>query len=402
MKPKPSKNARKVLAAIKELTPTLKKIQAAIHQDPELSMHEHRAAARLCDFLEAEGFTVKRQVAGLPTAFRADAGDAKARPRAGVMCEYDALPGVGHACGHSIIAAAGVGAGAALHRAFPKMPVTVLGTPGEEVGIGKQAMIDGGVFKGIDYAIMVHPASNRQITRLFLGVVQRVYAFAGKPAHAAAFPEQGINALDAVVMLYNSVAALRQQLPEQAKVHSIITDGGQAPNVIPERAEAFYVIRALELDALANLVKKIDQCAKGAAKATGARVKITNPKGFTPPFNISRGLSAVYEEQVVAMGLTPFHGPEDKHIGSSDISNVSRIMPAIHPHVPIAKKPDAVAIHTREFERVAGGPAGKAAALEGATLLALTALSVWDRPSAFKKIVAEFKSSNHKIPPGLK
>jgi len=401
MKPKLSPEARKLVKAVADLAPRIVDIQQTIHKNPELPLQEHNASELLCEFLSEQGFKVKRGVAGLPTAFRADAGEEKARPRAGLLCEYDALPGIGHACGHSVIAAASAGAAAALHRVKPRAALSVLGTPGEEVGAGKKAMVEKRTIKGVDFAMMVHPSSKRQIVRLFLGVVQRVYTFKGKAAHAAAFPDRGANALDAVVLLYNSVAALRQQLPEQARIHSIITDGGKAPNIIPERAEAFYVIRALDLSLLAELAKKVDACARGAAKSTGTRVTINKAGGLTMPMKVNRALARAYEDQVIVLGLEPFHGPEDKNIGSSDIGNLSQAVPAIHPHVPIADRPGAVTIHTREFEKAAGGPAGQRAAIEGAKLLALTALAVQQKPSLYKEIKQEFDSTRQKIPKGL-
>jgi amidohydrolase len=401
MKPILSKTAKQVLAAVDALSPALLELHAAIHQNPEVGLQEYQASARLGDFLEREGFKVRRGVAKLPTAFRADAGDSKRRPRPALLCEYDALPGLGHACGHSIIAAASAGAGAALHRACPGLPVTVMGTPAEELGLGKAALIKAGAFKGVDLAMMVHPSSRRQTVRLFLGLVQRIYTFHGRAAHAAAFPDQGINALDAVITLYNAVSALRQQLPEQVRVHSIITDGGKAPNIIPERAQAFYVIRALDLALLAEVEAKVNDCARAAAQATGTRLELTHGPGFHPPLKVNRALAGAYEDQVIAMGLEPHRGPEDKNIGSSDVSNLSHVMPVIHPHVPIVAPPAVVGIHSREFEAAAGGQGGQAAVIEGARLLALTALSVIERRPRWEAIQREFKSSRQKVPPGL-
>ena len=397
MEKKLSTNARLVMREVERLMPSIRRLHSEIHRNPEISLHEHHASELLAGFLAGEGFRVRRGLGGLATSFRADAGPRSARPRAAFLCEYDALPGLGHACGHSVIAAAG----AVMRRLFPELAVTVMGTPGEEVGVGKVALIKAGAFKGIDFAMMVHPSSRRQAVRLFLGVLRRTYTYLGAPAHAAAFPEKGLNALDAVVLFYTGVSALRQQLPGEARVHMIITDGGQAPNIIPERAQAQCVMRALDLEVLEGLVKKVDACARGAARATGTRLQIAAAHDLILPLKVNRTLARAYEEQAAALGLETFHVPEHKHIGSSDISNLSHVMPVIHPHVPIAPA-GSVAIHTREFERAAGGPGGMAAAREGAGLLALTALTVLGDRKLFQEMTREFKAGGRKIPRGLK
>ncbi len=401
MKRKLTADARLVMKEVGRIGPAIMRLHSEIHRRPETSLEEHHAAELLSGFLAGEGFRVRRGLAGLATSFRADAGPRSGRPRAAFLCEYDALPGIGHGCGHSVIAAAGAAAGAVMHRLFPELAVTVMGTPGEEVGVGKVALIKAGAFKGIDFAMMVHPSSRRQVVRLFLGVVRRTYTYHGSPAHAAAMPEAGVNALDAVVLFYTGAAALRQQLPDEARVHVIITDGGRAPNIIPERAQAQCVVRALNLEVLADLTKRVDACARGAARATGARLTISPAHDPIMPLKVNRTLARAYEEQATALGLATVHGPEHKHIGSSDISNLSHLMPVIHPHVPIAPA-GSVAIHTREFERAAGGPRGAAAAREGAALLALTARSVLGDRKLFQEMMREFRSGKSKIPNGLK
>jgi amidohydrolase len=379
----------------------LMEIHKTIHNSPELSLQEFEASKLLCDFLSDEGFEVKQGISGIKTAFRADAGKDGKLPRPAIVVEYDALPEIGHACGHSIIAAAGVGAGVALHRAFPEFPVSVLGTPAEEIGMGKMPMIKAGAFKGIDFAMMVHPSSKRQLVRLMLGVVQRTFTFHGKPSHAAARPEGGINALDAVVMFYTSVSALRQQLPNDARVHMVITDGGKVPNIIPDRSQALCAIRALDLGTLAEVAKKVEDCARGAAKSTGAGLKIKKIRNIVMPLSLNTELTRVYEDHVKDLGLETFDGPEDKNIGSSDMGNLSQYVPSIHPYVPVSK-PFEVFIHTREFEKAAGGKGGRNAVMEGAKLLSLTAHTVMKSPSIYKKIMDEFKTNKQKLPKGLK
>ena len=395
------KQDSKILRNIELLGSELKKIHFEIHNNPEISLEEWKASKLLCDFLADEGFKIKREAGGIKTAFRADAGKTGKYPRPAIVVEYDALPGIGHACGHSIIAAAGVGAGAALHRAYPDLPVSVIGTPAEEIGMGKMPMIEAGAFKGTDFAMMVHPSSKRQLIRMMLGVVQRTFTFHGRPSHAAALPEAGVNALDAVVMFYTSVSALRQSLPDDARVHMVITDGGKVPNIIPERSCALCAIRALDLDTLADVVKKVEDCARGAAKSTGTKLKIKKIRNIVMPLNPNRVLTGIYKEHVNSFGLLAYDGPENKNIGSSDMGNLSQHMPAIHPYIPVSK-PHEVSIHTREFEKAAGGKNGQKAVMEGAALLALTAHTVMKSPAIYKEMRDEFMEHKQEVPRGLK
>ncbi len=390
----------KIKAAAAELLPELIEVQKTIHENPELPLSEHDSAKLLGNFLQKEGFNVQTGLAGLETSLRADRGDPESRPRVAFIAEYDALPELGHACGHSIIAAASAGAGAALARCFPDAPISIVGTPAEEIGVGKISLLAGGAFEGIDLAMMVHPSSRRQVIKLFLGVAQRSVTYHGRAAHASAYPEEGINALDAAILFYNGVSALRQQLPDQCRVHMVITEGGVAPNIIPERTRALCVIRALDLPVLAETVKKVEDCARAAAKATGTSVDIETARNLVLPLKLNRALSGIYREELENLGLLAYDGPEDKGLGSSDIGNLSQAMPVIHPHVPI-DEPGAVSIHTRKFEEAAGGQAGEKAVEEGACLLALTACRVLYDKDAWNTIKKEFDSTGTNIPEAL-
>lgn len=396
MKSRLTVKEQEIERAVAGLLPVLHSLHGEIHAHPETALEERRAAGRLADFLAGEGFRVQRGIGGLATAFRADAGPRK-RPRVTFIAEYDALPGLGHACGHSIIAAASVGAGAALHRAGPGLAVSVVGAPAEETGAGKVPLIRAGVFAGDDFAMMTHPSSRRRIVRLSLGVVKRQFTFLGKPAHAAAHPEEGVNALDAAVLFYTGVSALRQQRPERVKIHLVIPEGGRVLNIIPARAEVWCGIRALSLQDLAETVKRVEECGRAAAKATGARLTISRPGHLVLPLKVNRTLAAVYEDQLRKLGLEPHPGPEDRHIGSSDIGNLSWVLPVIHPHVGLGPPWD-LAIHTPEFERAAGGKKGKAAVREGALLLALAAYTVLNCPALRKAVQREFRATPEKIP----
>jgi len=383
------KERRAVADAVCGLMPELSRIHRLIHGNPEPPFNEHKAVDALCAFLQSEGFHVRRGIAGLETSFRADAGGAGKGPRAAFVCEYDALPGLDHASGRSIAAAASAGAAAALHRLCPGLAVTAAGTPGVETGAGKTPMIEAGAFEGIDFAMMVHPSSRLQAVNPSLGMVRRVYTFHGRAAHAAAHPEDGINALDAAVNFYNGVSAMRQHVTDDVCIHLVITEGGTDVNVIPDRARVLCAVRALDPDALDELAKKVDAAAKGAARAAGARLGIESTGRSIMPLKANRALAGAFEQEVRAFGLELDQGPGDGYTGS-DIGNLSRLMPVILPSLPVSR-PGEAGIYTPGFEKKAGGKKGKEAVRLGATLLASTTLSVFRDRGLFNRMKREFE-----------
>lgn len=366
---------------------------AAIAEDlylhPETGLNEVRSSALLADFLEREGFRVERGIAGLPTAFRAETGEGG--PVIALMAEMDALPVMGHACGHNVIAAAAVGAATALRSILPPgaARIVVLGTPAEEMGIGKVDMIANGAFDGVEFALMVHPSSRRYVIKHYLGLARVRFTFFGKPAHAAAYPEEGINALDGVIQTFNGISALRQQLRQDVRVHGIITEGGVAPNIIPERASAHFYVRADDLAELERAKARVLACAEGAALATGCRLQVDADPRIMAPLKVNRIFSDLYSAQLAYLGLQESENQPDKNKGSSDIGNVSQIVPTIHPHVPIG---DGINIHSEAFARATVSGKGKAAVAEGATALALTVAELAARPDIREEIWREFRS----------
>ncbi len=358
-----------------------------LYRNPETGLNEVRAAELLTTLLEREGFAVERGLAGMPTAFRAVTGEAG--PTFAILAEMDALPELGHACGHNIIAAAAVGAACALRRvlAATDARIVVLGTPAEEMGVGKVAMINAGLFEGVDFVIMVHPSSRRRVFKQWLGLAKIRYLFHGKPAHAAAYPEEGINALDGVIQTFNSVNALRQQLRSDVRVHGIITDGGKAPNIIPERAACFFYVRADDLEEMLAVRERVTDCARGAALATGCRLEVLTEPGVLAPLRILSSYSQVYAEQLAFLGLETSNAPPNINKGSSDIGNVSRVVPTIHPHVPIGP---GLHIHTEEFARATVAEGGRQAVMEGAMAMALTVAEIAARPALQDEIRQEF------------
>jgi amidohydrolase len=364
-----------------------------IHAHPELRFTEHAAAARLVDFLTAQGFDVTGGVAGLPTAFRAERVFGFGGPTIAVFCEYDALPGIGHACGHNIIAAAGAGAAAATARWLADNDgngrLVVLGSPGEEGGGGKVTLVEHGQLDGVDAAVMVHPAGFDAVSRTNLGRVSLEATFTGRASHAAAAPELGRNALDAATLLLVAIGLLRQQLRDGSRVHANVVDGGDSINVIPEHAKVSLFIRSTDAEYLrGRLYEAVRDCVLGAALATGTKGELAEVAVAYQPVRTNPVLAEVAERAFAAVGRpidpdTGFAGPA----GSTDMGNVSQVVPAIHPYVRVAP---GLAIHTREFEDAAGGHDGDRAVLDGAKMLATVVTELFTRPELVARAKAAF------------
>ncbi|HSE91803.1 MAG TPA: amidohydrolase, partial [Methylomirabilota bacterium] len=313
-------------------------------------------------------------------AFRAtlDSGDG---PTIAIMCEYDALPSIGHACGHNAIAAAGAGAGAglaALRDRLPKGRIHVIGTPAEEGGGGKIRLIRGGVFEGVDAAMMCHGWDRWIAHQDLLGIVRVGFEFSGKAAHAAADPWEGVNALDAVIQTFNNVSMLRQQTRPDARIHGIITSGGAAPNIIPEYAAATFYVRSASLDYMWALQKRVIACAEGAARATGSSLKTTERDDAYEPMRRNETLLEAWRQNLRRLGLTEVPEVKDR-LGSSDVGNVSQVVPTIQPLMKIA--PDGTPIHSRAFEAAAVSPLAREGLLAAAKAMAMTTLDLLSDPT---------------------
>lgn len=365
-------------------------IARQLHAEPETGLNEHRSAALLADTLERQGFAVERGIAGMATAFRAVYGTAG--PVIALLAEMDALPGLGHACGHNIIAAAAIGAALALRFTLPPEAarIAVLGTPAEELGIGKVDLIERGYFRDIEFAMMVHPSARRTVTKHYLGLAKIRFTFSGRAAHAAAYPEEGINALDGVIQTFNAVNALRQQLRQDVRVHGIVTEGGIAPNIIPARAACYFYVRAEDLAMLHEVKQRLIACAEGAALVTGCTLSVEEERRELAPFRVNRPFADLYRAQLGFLGLVEADSRPDRGRGSSDIGNVSQIIPTIHPHVPIG---DGIHIHTPGFTEAAGSSRGGEAVLEGARAMALTAIELAMSPKLRELIKNERRAN---------
>jgi metal-dependent amidase/aminoacylase/carboxypeptidase family protein len=251
-------------------------------------------------------------------------------------------------------------------------------------------MVRSGTFADVDFAMMVHPSSRRQVVKMYLGLARVRFTFFGRPAHAAAYPEEGINALDAVLQTFNSINALRQQLRPEVRVHGIITEGGVAPNIIPERGGCYFYVRADDLKEVEEVKQRVIACAQGAALASGCRLQVEEDGRVLAPLKINRAFSALYSAQLRYLGLEESTAPADRNKGSSDIGNVSQVVPTIHPHVPLGS---GLHIHSEDFARATVSAMGKEAVLEGARTLALTAAALAASPKEQLKIIKEFKTN---------
>jgi len=373
--PAPADLKRRVCEAVDAARPTLLRIARAIHAHPELAFEERRASALLCETISAAGLAVKRPAYGLETAFESEFGP-DAAPCVALLAEYDALPGIGHACGHNLIATAALGAGLALASLGARLPgrVRLLGTPAEERGAGKELMARAGAFDGVDAALMVHPAGIDLASMPCIAVADVEVSYHGEAAHASAMPERGINALDALVIAYQSIGALRQHIRATERIHGIITHGGDAPNVVPERTAGRFYVRARNAAELAPLKERVVGCFEAGARATGARLDVRWCDPDYLELQPSWPLAQAYQANAEALGrrFFPFERLPASVAGSTDMGNVSQRVPSIHPM--IAAAPPHCTIHHPEFTKWTASEMGDRAALDGAKSLAMTAL----------------------------
>jgi amidohydrolase len=378
----------RVTAEIEARRDDLIRIADTIHAHPEVAFEEFESAALLSDTLEENGFQLERGVADLETAFVATLKGKEAGPTVALLAEYDALPGLGHACGHNLIGTAAMGAGLALRTVLPELAgnIQVIGTPAEEGGGGKAIMVEAGVFDRVDAAMMFHPSSKNLTRRTSLTSYKIQIEFFGKPAHAAAKPDEGINALEAMILTYNSINALRQHLRDDARIHGIITHGGDAPNIVPDYAAARFYVRAADTPYTEEVIEKVRACAEGAALATGARLEFGR---YAPHYDNRLPNPKLYdlaEANMAALGIVL--SPPDERMGSSDMGNVSQVVPSIHPYIAIG--PEEMGGHTVEFCEAAASPAGHEGMIKAAKILAMTAVDLLAEPANLVEAKAAF------------
>lgn len=366
-----------------------------IHEHPEPGLQEFQAVEKLTGLLEHHGFTIERDIAGMKTAFRATYTlNGTLAPTVAYLAEYDALPEVGHACGHNLIGVMSVGAGIALSKIRHGLRgrIVVLGTPDEEGGGGKIAMVKQHVFDDIDAAMMIHPGSKDVKRKRNLAAFSVFVEFFGKPAHAAAKPFEGINALDAMIQLFVNVGLLRQQLTDDVRIHGIITHGGVAANIIPEYTRAKFVVRASELARTYQVLEKFKNCVRAAALATGTKERThLDENSIYEPLLPNNTLIDLYAENMKRLGVDVEEQLPGELGGSSDIGNVSQVIPAIHPTLSIVSSGVDIPGHSHEFAIAAKSEQAKIAMTKGVQALALCGSDLLGNIEVLSAVKAEFQ-----------
>jgi len=371
-------------------------MSSRIHAYPELAFAEYKASEWLSAWLEENGFQVERGIVGLPTAFRASRTQGIDGPTVALLAEYDALPKIGHACGHNIIGTASAAAGIALGKVAEWLPgkVVVLGTPAEEGGGGKALMVERGAFDGIDAALIVHPGTRTRASSRALASVTVDVEFVGRAAHAAARPEEGINALDALILSYNNINALRQHMRADARIHGIITNGGEAPNVVPALAAGRFYVRAMDDSYLDSLLERVIDCFRAGGQATGANFSYRISEVRYAPMRSNCALERAFSDNLVSLGVAvePPEASTNRGCGSTDVGNVSQVVPSIHPSIAIA--PEPVLTHSPEFAIAAVSEQGHLGLLNAAKALAMTAVDLLLNPELMARVREEFTKAS--------
>ncbi len=359
-----------------------------IHENPELGFQEFQAARWLTEFLEKRGFSIERGICELPTAFRASYGTG--HPIIAFLAEYDALPDLGHGCGHNLIATASTGAAVASKPAIDAYggTVQIIGTPAEELYSGKMIMAEKGAFTDLDATMMVHPGSHDSAVTEALACQGLDVEFFGKSAHAAARPEAGINALEALILSFNAINSLRQHIKSSARIHGIITDGGQAANVVPAHSAGKFLVRAADEKYLEELRQKVLRCFQGAAIGTGARLEYQWEEHYYAPMLNNVTLGELFVANMRQLGRKIQLEDPDKGFGSTDFGNVSQIVPGMHASVSISRQ--SVPTHSPQFVKAAISETGLESMLDAAKGLALTLVDLISDKKKMRQVKEEF------------
>ncbi|MDI6707366.1 MAG: M20 family metallopeptidase [Bacillota bacterium] len=382
----------KVLDIAQELKQELVEVSEFILENPELGYEEFMACKAHVDLLKKHGFEVEEEYMGIKTAFKAVYDSGKPGPAIAYLSEYDALPGIGHGCGHNLLGTTNTGAGIALSKLLKDYcgKVVVYGTPAEETSGAKVEMTEKGAFDEIDIAIEVHPSDKHYMSGASLAMQAIQFTYRGRAAHAAADPEHGINALDAAINTFNNINALREHIKSSSRIHGIITEGGKAANIVPELAIAQFYVRATTKTYLEELVEKVKNCARGAAMAAGAELEISNYEASYDNLVTNKILSETYTKWLREVGVERIEGPRES-FGSLDVGNVSHIVPTIHPYFGICEKETAG--HTREFAQATKTPLAYDSMVKTMAAMVLTAVEVITDKDLLARIRDEFNST---------
>ena len=381
-----------VKSSINDILEELKTLSEYIYDNPELGHEEVKSCEAHINLLESHGFKVEKGYMGMETAFRAEFDSGKSGPVIGYLAEYDALPGIGHGCGHNILGTTSTGAGIVLSKHLSKIggKVVVFGTPAEETSGGKVAMVDNGAFNDIDIAMMAHPGDNHVKSGESLALQAIQFTFKGKSSHAAAQPEKGINALDGAINTFNNINALREHVKSSARIHGIIKDGGKAANIVPDLAIAQFYVRAKTKTYLEDLVEKVKNCARGAALASGTELEITNYEASYDNLVTNSILSDIYCEKLKDMGVEDIKEPKESY-GSLDMGNVSHVCPGIHPTFSISN--EELVAHTIEFANATITDRAYEGMVETIGGLVLTAIDIIKDKDLLNSIKEEFNNT---------
>ncbi len=381
-----------VIAKVEAQRQQLRNLSLKIHSNPELGFQEVKAAAWLTRYLDKNGFAVERGICELDTAFRASYGEGK--PAIALVAEYDALPHLGHACGHNLIAGGSVGAAVAAKAAIDRFggSVQVIGTPAEELYGGKVIMAERGAFDSVDAAMMVHPGSHNGAVTPALACIALEVEFFGRAAHAAGHPEAGINALEAMLLSFAAINSLRQHIKDKARIHGIITDGGDAANVVPAHSAGNFLVRAEDDAYLDELKERVLDCFVGGATATGARLEYRWGKTRYAPMRNNLTLAKLFKQNMQSLGRKMPLSDPDRAFGSTDMGNVSQIVPGIHPGVAIVSP--EVGNHSPEFALAACSDAGIEGMLDAAKAMAMTIVDLVASPETLAWVKREFGKKN--------
>lgn len=385
---------RRLAAAVEADRGLLLELSHRIHAHPEPAYEEHRASGWIAEILADRGFAVERPAGRLSTAIRATRTGGRANPgtgpgpRIGILAEYDALPGLGHGCGHNSMAASGTGAALALAAIADELPgeIVFLGTPAEERGSGKNQMLQDGLFDGLDAALLYHPCDRDHVDIAPLASEDVVVTFTGVPAHAAGDPWAGRNALDALVTLFASIGLARQQLRPHARIHGIVVEGGTAANVIPDRTVGRFMVRSADDAYLTEVKRRFVHLCEAAALATDTSVEIAF-SGGSRTMRTNRAIADRWVANAAAYGIAD--EGHDSNYGSTDMTSVSWALPSIHPDLSICAGPTPG--HTVEFREAAISPKGDETTLLAATLVAQTALDLFLDPGLVASAWREFR-----------
>lgn len=369
-------------------------ISQQLYDHPELGDEEYESSKLLINFLESHHFKVESGIVDRPTAFKAEFTSSQPGPTIAYLAEYDALPGIGHGCGHNLIATISVGAGVVLSKFIEEIggKVIVFGTPAEETNGAKVPMSAEGVFDDVDVAMMVHPSDFSFESGASLAMDAIQFAYQGKAAHAAAAPEEGINALDGVLQLFNGINALREHVASDVRMHGIISEGGKAANIVPEQATAQFYFRAEERQKLNQVVDKVNQIAQGAALATGTTVEISHYELSYDDMRTNQTLSETFNKHLRAIGQHPLY-PAKGASGSLDMGNVSQVVPAIHPYIGLNE--EGLIAHTQAFADKTVTEDGRHAIHDAVLSLAHTGHDIITHPHLLVSIQEEFNRSNN-------